>query len=137
MERLRVLVVEDHLGERINIMRTLGQFSLEVETAVTFQRAKELISKRKYSLVVCEHQLVHCPDVQGDGSEVWTLFHSLNPDGQFVLLSPSAPELTLEYMKNHIAAPIVLNKPLHTTQLQGVVSQRVFGRAQVKATQAA
>lgn len=123
---MRALIIEDHLGERINIVKAIQPFSFDVETAVTFERARELISKRNFQLVVCEQQLKHGSELQGDGLEIWTLYQRLNPQGCFVMLSLSASSVALEVMKMNLSTPTIIDKPLHTQQLNGIIMQRII-----------
>jgi DNA-binding response OmpR family regulator len=94
----RVLLVEDHLGERIKIMNTLQEFGFEVETAVTFGRARELASKRAYDYVIAELLLSHCPELQGDGIQFSRLLHQHFPETPIYLVAEESLLKTTELL---------------------------------------
>jgi DNA-binding NtrC family response regulator len=127
MNRLRILLIEDHLGERLNIMKVLSLFGVEVETVVTFNRARDLFQKRNYNLVISELQLGHCPESQGDGTQFWMYSQKINPQVPMALLSADAPRLTAELLKFGHVIPSVLAKPIRPDVLQTWVEARLHG----------
>jgi DNA-binding NtrC family response regulator len=85
--KTKVLLVEDHLGERIKMMKVLQEFGFDVETAVTFGRARELVSRRQYDLVISELLLSHCPELQGDGIQFAKVLESIHPETPIYLVA--------------------------------------------------
>ncbi len=100
-------MVEDHLGERMKIMKTLQEFDFEIETAVTFGRAKELVSKKSYDFVISELLLNHCPELQGDGIQFWRSMEKFLPSTPlFLIAEESLMKTTALLMEGEPCPPI-------------------------------
>lgn len=110
MESFRVLLVEDHLGERIKIMKLLQEFGFEVETAVTFGRARELVSRRKYNLVISELLLSHCPELQGDGIQFSRMLQGQHPDTPIYLIAEEGLMKTTALLMEGTPCPPIYEK---------------------------
>ena len=106
----RVLLIEDHLGERIKIMKTLQEFEFEVETAVTFGRAKELVSKRAYDYVIAELLLSHCPELQGDGIQFSKLLEKHLPETPIYLVAEDGILKTTELLMEGMPHPPIFSR---------------------------
>lgn len=111
-KKKKVLLVEDHLGERIKMMQTLQEFDVEVETAVTFSRAKELASKRKYDVIISELLLSHCPELQGDGIQFWKSMEDHRTPTVFLVADDGLRKTTESLMEGESYPPIFA-KPLY------------------------
>jgi len=127
MNRPRILLIEDHMGERLNIMKVLSVLGIEAESAVTFNRGRELLQKRDYHLIISELLLGHCPESQGDGMQFWMYSQQVHPGIPLVLLSNDAPGLTTEILKIGKAPPSIVAKPIRPDILQSVVETKLHG----------
>ncbi len=140
MEKTRILLIEDHLGERLNIMKVLSHYGFEIETAVTFHRARDLIQKRDYQLVISEFLLCHCPEVQGDGTQFWSYSQKIQPKTPLVLIANDAERLSTELIRMATTInpqiepnltlpqnllPSVIPKPVRPDVLQSLLEQRL------------
>ena len=139
MERMRILLIEDHLGERLSILKVLANFGAEVETAVTFNRARDLIQKREYHMIISEFLLNHCGELQGDGTEFWSYAKKIQPATPLILIANDATSLNTELIRMSAAAnpqttpnltlpinlmPGVIPKPVRPDVLQALLEQR-------------
>ena len=113
MGKKRVLLVEDHLGERIKIMKTLQEFDVEVETAVTFGRARELVSKRPYDIVIAELLMSHCPEMQGDGIQFSKLLHEQYPSTPIYLIAEESVMKTTEILMEGASYPPIYAREVY------------------------
>jgi DNA-binding NtrC family response regulator len=125
MQKIKVLLIEDHLGERLNLIRVLSQYGAEVESAVTFSRARDLVSQRTYDLVICELLLSHCPELQGDGIQFWNFFQRLHPSVPIFLIADEMTRITTEMLMHGSMKPPILNKPVNAAALKHIIEHEV------------
>ena len=125
MGKLRVLLVEDHLGERLNLIKFLNQYSAEVDTAVTFNRARDLASKRTYDLVISELLLSHCPDLQGDGIQFWNFVQKMHPGTPVLLVAHDSVRATTEMLLENAERPAIISRPVCPHRLKKTVEEGV------------
>ncbi len=131
--KAKILLIEDHLGERLNIMKVLAQLGFEIETAVTFNRARDLIQKREYDLVISEYLLNHCPELQGNGAEFWTFAQRLQPNMPLFLIAKDSVGLNSALLKikeepnSPSLLPRIISKPVLPDQLQTMIERQLEG----------
>ncbi|MBS1959111.1 MAG: response regulator [Bdellovibrionales bacterium] len=121
----RVLLVEDHLGERIKVMKTLQDFDVEVETAVTFSRARELISKREYDFIFAELLLSHCPEMQGDGIQFSKHLQNQHPHTPVFLVAEEMILKTTEILMDGEAHAPIFSRQTFCTAIKDELSKTV------------
>jgi DNA-binding NtrC family response regulator len=125
MPKLKVLLIEDHLGERLNLIRVLNEYGAEVDTALTFSRARDLIVKRVYDLVISELLMSHCPELQGDGIQFWNFFQKIHPSVPLFLIADEMTRMNTEMLMHGSMKPPILNKPVNGESLKHVIEHEV------------
>lgn len=125
MQKLKVLLIEDHLGERLSLIRVLNHYDMEIESAVTFARARDLVSQKTYDLVIAEMLLSNCPELQGDGIQFWHYFQGLHPAVPIFLLADEMTRITTEMLMHGSMKPPILNKPVCEASLKHIIEREV------------
>jgi DNA-binding NtrC family response regulator len=121
MKKLRILLVEDQLSERLNIMKVLNEYGAHVDTAVTFSRARDLAQSNQYDLVISELLLNHCPELQGDGVQFWNFFSQLHPKTPLIMVAEENMRLLTEFITQAGACPPIYSKPIAGVALKEIL----------------
>ena len=82
---MRVLIVEDEVKLRVNLVRVLSRRAFTMEQAATVAEAKRLLSERPYDAVLLDWQL---PD--GSGLDVCTAIRATNRDVHIIMFTGRA-----------------------------------------------
>ena len=133
MGKLQVLLIEDHLGERLNIMKVLRDLGAEVDSAITFQRAKDLASKKTYDFIISELILSHCPEMQGDGIQLWSALKKILPAAPFFLLADEAVRTMTQELLGDAESPPMLAKPVCHIELKKLIHVQLQGLKKISA----
>lgn len=82
VELLRILIVEDEVRLRVNMVRVLSRRSFVMEQAATVAEAQKLLSERSYDAILLDWQL---PD--GSGLDVCNAIRQHNRDVHIVMFT--------------------------------------------------
>ncbi|HEX3597349.1 MAG TPA: response regulator [Polyangiaceae bacterium] len=82
---MRILIVEDEVRLRVNLVRVLSRRAFVMEQAATVAEAKKLFAERSYDAVLLDWQL---PD--GTGLEVCTAIRETNRDVHIIMFTGRA-----------------------------------------------
>jgi DNA-binding response OmpR family regulator len=82
---VRILIVEDEVRLRVNLVRVLSRRAFVMEQAATVAEAKKLFAERSYDAVLLDWQL---PD--GTGLEVCTAIRETNRDVHIIMFTGRA-----------------------------------------------
>ena|GEM_PF-3030638 len=123
---MKVLLIEDQLGHRLSLMKVLSRFKAEIDSAVTFGRARDLVALKVYDLVISELLLSHCPEIQGDGMQFWYYFQALHPSVPIFLIADEVTRMTTEMFLHGSMKPPILNKPVNEAALKHLIEREVM-----------
>ncbi len=125
MSKFKVLLIEDVLAERMRVMNVLRGFDVEIESAVTFERARDLVAKRKYDLIISELLLSNCPEFQGDGIQFWHFVQNVHPDHGLLLVADDSMRNTIELFLKDQELPAMISKPVCHIALTEILHDRL------------
>ena len=111
MSKLRILLIEDHLGERLNIIQVLKEFDIELDSAVTFSRGRDLATHNHYDLIISELVLSHCAEKQGDGIQFAEFLRNGYPFPPILLLAEEKTLQLTEEIRIKKDIPKIISKP--------------------------
>lgn len=132
MGKIRVLLIEDHLKERMSLMRVFQDLGAQVDFAVTFERGKILAEQRTYDFIVSELVLSHCPELQGDGVQLWMEAKKKNPDAMILLIADEKlKNLALELLGD--LKPRIIPKPVSSKSLKAVMRRSYHASKKISA----
>ena len=77
---------------------------------MTFVRAKELVSKRPYDIVIAELLLSHCPELQGDGIQFSQILQAYHPQTPIYLVAEESILKTTEMLMEGSPHPPIFSR---------------------------
>ena len=123
MSKLRVLLVQDHLSERIQLLKVLTEYGVEIETAVNFARARELIKWNKYDIIISELLMKHAPELQGDGIQFWSYCRFVHPQAEMIILAEEQLRYSTELLFDGSGIPPMVSKPVCDSTLRQLIEE--------------
>jgi DNA-binding NtrC family response regulator len=121
-----LLLVEDHLPTRVELLNALVGMELEIESALRFSRAKEWIAQRPFDFVVTELSLAHCVETSEDGIQFAHHTKILWPETQVILLTPDPAAAYERFLGQGLPLPWIVKKPIDPVHLRQVFERSLL-----------
>ncbi len=121
-----LLLVEDHLPTRVDLLRAVEGMELELESALRFSRAKEWVAKRHFDFVITELSLAHCVETSEDGIQLAHHVKILWPETQVILLTPDPAAAYERFLGQGLPLPWIVKKPIDPAHLRQVMERSLL-----------
>lgn len=115
----RILAVDDDRLVRMNLSLTLGREGFAVDTASSFDEARDLLAREAYDLVLTDLDLAGA-----DGLELARLALSGHPSAKVILVTGSASDLCAESARR-AGIEAILVKPFALRELLDLVRRSI------------